>query len=213
MQITAGRPKDLEKQRKILEAAKTVFLTCGYHGSSMNQIAKQAGVTKLTVYNHFQDKATLFTCAIEATCEAFMNAKHLTLHAHCDFEQYFYHACELALNIIYLPEAIKLEHLLLELAAEKNPLALQFYNASHQHLCVVWQDLFEQAMMFEFIQKAPVEKMTELILSLLLGLRHHEVLLGVHQPPTKTEQQQIIMQSIEIFLLKYARIKTDSNAK
>jgi TetR/AcrR family transcriptional repressor of mexJK operon len=34
----------------------------------MNQIAKDAGVTKLTVYNHFQDKESLFTCAIQETC-------------------------------------------------------------------------------------------------------------------------------------------------
>lgn len=209
MQITAGRPKDLEKQRQILEAAKALFLTCGYHGSSMNQIAKQAGVTKLTVYNHFQDKATLFTCAIEATCEESINAKHLTLHPHCDFEKSLYHACELALNVICLPEAIKLEHLLFELAAEKNPLALQFYNASHQRLCLVWQDLFRQAIELKFIQNSPVEKMTDLILSLLLGERHHEVLLGVRNSPTAAEKDQIITESIGLFLLKYSLIKTD----
>ncbi|WP_042073147.1 TetR/AcrR family transcriptional regulator, partial [Acinetobacter gerneri] len=63
MQNTAGRPKDLEKRKDILEAAKSLFLKYGYHGSSMNQIAKEAGVTKLTVYNHFQDKENLFSCA------------------------------------------------------------------------------------------------------------------------------------------------------
>lgn len=203
MQITAGRPKDLEKHKRILEVAKALFLTCGYHGSSMNQIAKEAGVTKLTVYNHFQDKATLFTCAIEETCEESINARPLTLHADCDFQQAFSHACELALNIICLPEAIKLEHLLLELAAEQNPLALQFYNASHQRMCLVWQDFFQQAINLGFIQNAAVDKLTDLILSLLLGLRHHEVLLGIRKPPTESEKKQIILDSIDLFLLKY----------
>ncbi len=203
MQITAGRPKDLEKHKRILEVAKALFLTCGYHGSSMNQIAKEAGVTKLTVYNHFQDKATLFTCAIEETCEESINARPLTLHADCDFQQAFFHACELALNIICLPEAIKLEHLLLELAAEQNPLALQFYNASHHRMCLVWQDFFQQAINLGFIQNAAVDKLTDLILSLLLGLRHHEVLLGIRKPPTESEKKQIILDSIDLFLLKY----------
>ena len=53
VQINVGRPKDLEKRQQILNAAKNLFLKCGYHGSSMNQIAQEAGVTKLTVYNHF----------------------------------------------------------------------------------------------------------------------------------------------------------------
>ena len=60
----SGRPKDLEKRQRILEAAKNIFLKQGYHHAVMNQIAQMAGVTKLTVYNHFQDKANLFVCAI-----------------------------------------------------------------------------------------------------------------------------------------------------
>ncbi|OTG85094.1 TetR/AcrR family transcriptional regulator [Acinetobacter sp. ANC 4648] len=206
MQTTAGRPKDLEKRKQILQASKALFLKNGYHGSSMNQIAKEAGVTKLTVYNHFKDKENLFTCAIEETCEESISARPLTLEADCNFQQAFFHACELALNVIYLPEALKLEHLLLELAAEQNPLALQFYNASHQRMCLVWQDFFQQAIQLGFIRVAEIEKQTDLILSLLLGLRHHEVLLGIRQPPTAFEKQYIILDSMELFLLKYNAI-------
>ena len=49
MQIPVGRPKDLEKRQRILSVAKALFLAHGYHASSMNQIAREAGVTKLTV--------------------------------------------------------------------------------------------------------------------------------------------------------------------
>ncbi|RKG37125.1 TetR/AcrR family transcriptional regulator [Acinetobacter rongchengensis] len=203
MQTTVGRPKDLEKRKHILEAAKKLFLKLGYHGSSMNQIAKEAGVTKLTVYNHFQDKETLFCCAIEATCEKTINASLIRLNANSDFQAHFYQVCELALYIINLPEAIKLEHLLLELAAEQNPLAMQFYNVSHQRMCNVWQDFFEQATQLKFIQANEIEKQINLILSLLLGIRHHEVLLGIQQPPTPEEKHQIISESIELFMMKY----------
>lgn len=208
MQTTVGRPKDLEKRKHILEAAKMLFLKLGYHGSSMNQIAKEAGVTKLTVYNHFQDKETLFSCAIEETCEESINARPLHLNAESDFYAHFFQASELAMNVINLPEAIKLEHLLLELAAEKNPLALQFYNSSHQRMCSVWQDFFQQATILHFIQADQIEKQTNLILSLLLGVRHHEVLLGIRPPPTSEETHQIIKDSIDLFMMKY---KTSKN--
>lgn len=203
MQTTAGRPKDLEKHQQILAAAKALFLTHGYHGSSMNKIAQQAGVTKLTIYNHFKDKENLFSCAITATCEESIAARPLTLDADCDFQQAFFHACELALNVINLPEALKLEHLLLELAAEQNPLVHQFYNASHQRMYLVWQDFFQQAVELKFIQANDFEKQTDLILSLLLGVRHREVLLGIRQPPTAAEKRHIILDSIQLFLLKY----------
>ncbi|MEC8569056.1 MAG: TetR/AcrR family transcriptional regulator, partial [Pseudomonadota bacterium] len=99
MQNNSGRPKDLEKRAKILQAAKSIFLKMGYHATNMNQIAKDAGVTKLTVYNHFQDKANLFICAIEESCEESLCAKEIVLTAESNFEQALYVMCHRTLSI------------------------------------------------------------------------------------------------------------------
>jgi TetR/AcrR family transcriptional repressor of mexJK operon len=48
--------RSARKRRAILEAATTVFLDTGYQGSSVDQIAAQAAVSKQTVYKHFADK-------------------------------------------------------------------------------------------------------------------------------------------------------------
>ena len=114
--MNAGRPKDFEKRKRILDAAKILFLECGYHGCSMNKIAQKADTTKLTVYNHFQDKESLFTAAIAETCDKLISAQPIHLSADSNFLQALQHACELSLNIVNLPEALKMEYLLLELA-------------------------------------------------------------------------------------------------
>lgn len=203
MQIHSGRPKDLEKRAKILQAAKSIFLKMGYHATNMNQIAKEAGVTKLTVYNHFQDKGNLFICAIEESCEESIRTKQFELTADSDFKQALQLMCQRALSIIYLPEALKLDCLLFELAAEQSPLTQQFFDASHTRMCHVWCDFFEQAIAFKFIQADAPLKQTELIISLMLGIRHQQVLLGLVPVPTADEIDQIIQHAIEIFLLKY----------
>ncbi len=64
-----GRPKDMAKRQAILEAAKILFLSNGYANTSMDAVALEAGVSKLTVYSHFTDKETLFTAAVMAKCE------------------------------------------------------------------------------------------------------------------------------------------------
>ncbi len=64
-----GRPKDLAKGAAILEAARQMFIAHGFDGASMDQIAGQAGVSKLTVYSHFGDKDSLFAAAVRAHCE------------------------------------------------------------------------------------------------------------------------------------------------
>lgn len=55
-----GRPKDMEKRAAILAAAKALFVRNAFAGTSMDAIAADAGVSKLTVYSHFGDKDNLF---------------------------------------------------------------------------------------------------------------------------------------------------------
>jgi len=204
VQIPVGRPKDLEKRQRILEAAKHLFLEQGYHGCSMNQIAQAAGVTTLTVDNHFQDKANLFTCAIADTCEHLIQTSPTQLHPDSNFREALYEACLLSMNMVNLPEAIKLDLLLMELAAQQSPLTAQFFNASHLRLNQLWQEFFTRAQQYGFIQPDDPLQQTELITSLLFGNRHQKVLLGMLPVPTATQQQIIIQETIHIFLLRYA---------
>lgn len=64
-----GRPKDPAKREAIFEAAKKLFPEHGYDGVSMDAIAAEAGVSKLTLYSHFKDKDELFLIAVEAVCK------------------------------------------------------------------------------------------------------------------------------------------------
>lgn len=61
-----GRPKDMEKRAAILAAAKSLFIRNAFGGTSMDAIAADAGVSKLTVYSHFGDKDNLFREVIRA---------------------------------------------------------------------------------------------------------------------------------------------------
>lgn len=203
MQKSSGRPKDLAKKAKILQAATAIFLKMGYHATSMQHIAQEAGVSKLTVYNHFQDKANLFTCAIETSCETSIFANPVQLTADSLFEASLTLMCQRALNVAYLPEALKLDRLLFELAAEQSPLTEQFFNASHIRMRTIWAEFFQQAVQLKFIQAEDPFQQTELIVSLLLGMRHYQVLLGLADVPSPQEMQQQIQQTVEIFLLKY----------
>jgi len=54
-----------QKREAILEGAIQVFLNAGYAGTSMDKVAATAGVSKQTIYSHFQDKEGLFTALME----------------------------------------------------------------------------------------------------------------------------------------------------
>ena len=169
----------------------------------MNQIAREAGVTKLTVYNHFQDKATLFSCAIEDTCEAILHEHPQLLQPSSDFVQEFYQACQRALNIIHLPEAIKLDLLLMELASQQSPLAEQFYQASHSKLDAVWNDFYPGPAIPLYSDRS--SRKTDRADRILADRNpSSENPAGSQPSPSSAEQQQIISEAIELFMLKYA---------
>lgn len=56
------------KNAAIVEAARVVFLRHGFDGASMDRIAAKAGVSKRTVYFHFQSKENLFAKVMLAMC-------------------------------------------------------------------------------------------------------------------------------------------------
>ena len=71
------------KHRAILEAAEELFLRQGFLGTSMDEIASLAGVSKQTVYARFSSKEALFvamcggmTSAAAATIETGMGEWH-----------------------------------------------------------------------------------------------------------------------------------------
>ena len=49
-----------ERRRQLLEVALQVFADKGFYGTSMNEVAEAAGVTKPVLYQHFTSKEALY---------------------------------------------------------------------------------------------------------------------------------------------------------
>ncbi|NIJ06627.1 TetR/AcrR family transcriptional repressor of mexJK operon [Sphingomonas vulcanisoli] len=59
-----GRPSDAAKAVAILDAAWSLFLDRGIAATSIELIARRAGVSKVTLYRHYADRAALFEAAV-----------------------------------------------------------------------------------------------------------------------------------------------------
>lgn len=57
--------EDPIKRGQILDGAKRVFMKMGYDAASMNDVTREAGVSKGTIYVYFQSKEELFAALIE----------------------------------------------------------------------------------------------------------------------------------------------------
>jgi AcrR family transcriptional regulator len=54
------------RREQLLDVALEVFAHQGYHGTSMNDVADAAGVTKPVLYQHFESKRELYLALLEA---------------------------------------------------------------------------------------------------------------------------------------------------
>ena len=52
--------KGEQTRQAILDSAAGLFIAQGFHGTSMRQIARQAGITVGGIYNHFESKEQIF---------------------------------------------------------------------------------------------------------------------------------------------------------
>ena len=50
----------VRRRRQLLDVALEVFAGRGYHGTSMEEVAEAAGVTKPVLYQHFDSKRELY---------------------------------------------------------------------------------------------------------------------------------------------------------
>jgi TetR/AcrR family transcriptional repressor of mexJK operon len=64
-----GRPRDPERCRRILDAARSHFYAHGPERASVDAIAAEAGVSKMTIYSHFASKEGLFEAVVRDRTE------------------------------------------------------------------------------------------------------------------------------------------------
>ncbi len=62
---TSGRLPALQRRSQLIEVARQVFARRGFHETSMNDVALEAGVTKPVLYQHFASKRDLYQAVLE----------------------------------------------------------------------------------------------------------------------------------------------------
>lgn len=203
MQPQVGRPKDLKKRQAILEAATQCFLRTGYEGTSMDSIAKLANVSKLTVYNHFQDKAHLFGAAISMVCDQRLPKHFYQLDIHKSVEAHLFELSVAFLNMVYSDEAIKLHQLMTSLASQEPDLVALFFNSGPQQTRTNLLSLFQQFQQHQLIDIDDELLAIDLFCTLMTDVHHDRVLWGIDPVPDLAQIQTKVKHQLAIFFKVY----------
>ena len=117
------------KPRAILDAAGDLFLTQGFAAVSMDAVARQAGVSKATLYAHFPGKDALFAAIVAERCDR-MASEASALAGHDDgLEAALRRLGRTILGFLISPSTMAIHRIVLAEADRVPGLAEAFYAA------------------------------------------------------------------------------------
>jgi TetR/AcrR family transcriptional repressor of mexJK operon len=108
--------RSANKRKAIMEAATDAFLSNGYDGTSMDDVATLAAVSKPTVYKYFVDKERLFAAIVLSTTDQVVELVRLisqTLAETNDLEQALTELARQFISTLMEPRMLRLRRLVI----------------------------------------------------------------------------------------------------
>ena len=198
----------LRKHEAILRGAAEQFLQHGFVGTSVDNIAAAAGVSKQTVYTHFGDKETLFTDVVvdittrfgEPYKEAVAKSRTVT-----DMAESLGELARGLFGTVLAPGVLRLRRLVISEVERFPELGQEYFDKGPGRGIAVLADLFsdyrESGLLdFDDADKAAAH-FTWLVVSVPLNMI---MLLGEDARPSPEEAEILIDDAVRIFLAAYA---------
>lgn len=203
-----GRPTHKEAERRlkrVLDVARQHFLASGYRETSLETVARDAGVAKKTLYHHFGDKAGLFASVLAALREAWIAELRRVVLASEEPREVLEAVALHTLDVGTRPEMIALHRLLVAEAHRFPELVSGHYEngaaRGMEPLAAYLRKAVADGALSLDEPRLAAEQFTHLVLG---GIRTR-LMLGVARRPNHAERVKIARHAVRIFLAGCAR--------
>lgn len=122
--ITRGR-----KFSQVLEGARAIFLRDGFEGASVDDIAREAGVSKATLYSYFPDKRLMFIEVFRSELEREMSDASAMINVDLPMRQVLPFVVQMISRHLVSEFGIRVYRLALAEAERFPELAREYYEA------------------------------------------------------------------------------------
>jgi AcrR family transcriptional regulator len=199
-----GRPSRREAEeclRRVHTIAQRHFLSLGYNGTSLDTIAREAGVAKKTLYHHFGNKAGLFTEIVSSFRRTrIAELADIVLGAGTP-EKVLTDVALHLLDVFTRPERVKLHKLFL-FEARRFPKLVRVLYDSRGSMCGMepLSNYLREAVAKGIFAIDDENLATEQFVHIVLGGVRDRVIVGVMRRPNLVKRRRIAQQAVRIFL-------------
>ncbi len=118
-------------RNRVLQAALEVFSAKGYHEATMDEVARQAQVSKGALYLYFPSKQALFAALVEAGVDVLLTTMRQAMKPHTSHRKRMYAAIEASFSLL---EEYRTLARLIFLRLGSNPLLERKILEAHQRI-------------------------------------------------------------------------------
>lgn len=196
---------DPVKRKQILDGARNVFMSLGFDAASMNDVTREAGVSKGTLYVYFSSKEELFTAMIEAERAAFLAKVKDVLSEADDVETGLY---KFGISfIIHMTDEKVITAMRTVLGVrDRMPILCQRFLKGPENLRTVMNDFLERHIATGELDIDDVELAAGQYLDLASGSFFKLRLFGtMEEAPSMPEIERVIRGAVRVFMAAYGK--------
>jgi AcrR family transcriptional regulator len=198
-----GRPQlrpDNETRDIIYEAARHVFAEKGFAATSMETIARAAGVSTKTVYRLIDNKAVLFEQMVRQRIDRFVNAVNLSACENRNFEVALGDALIICGELVLDREVIAIQRMILAESDAFPQMAESFYEYAMQRTVSALGDWLRQQQGRGVIALNDADEAAGMLLGMLIFEPQRAVWFGHRAAPSRTAVDQRARRCAKLFL-------------
>jgi TetR/AcrR family transcriptional repressor of mexJK operon len=193
------------KAESILAAAKRTFLESGFGAVSMDTIAREAGVSKATVYAHFAGKEELFGAVIGRECERYLASFSVSELDPRDVRASLTVLGRRFLELLLSPDAIALHRLIIGEVSRFPTLGEVFWRAGPERNHFQIEAFLEAAAAAGSLDIADPRLAAEQFTGLVRGETQLRHLLRLENQSDRPKTSAIVEAAVDTFLRAFAR--------
>lgn len=183
----------LPKRDAILEAGAKIFMEQGFGRASMDEVARLAGVSKATIYSHFNSKQALFGAIITGRCTAMVPIIETAALGDQTPAEALRTIGRQFLDLLMNKGSLALYRIVLSEAGRFPELGRIFYESGPNRIATALADYLSRQHTMGVLDTPNPRVSAEQFFGMVLGQIHIRLMLGIGEAAASPDEREAIV--------------------